>query len=194
LATGPGGEARPELPSLREENDLTRAGKSAPIGERMVLAGRVTDEAGRPVRAALVELWQANAAGRYRHPGDTHDAPLDPNFTGSGRTLTGEDGSYRFTTIVPGAYPWRNHSHAWRPRHIHLSLLGNALAQRLVTQMYFPGDPLLALDPIFGSVPDGARPRLVAELDLELGTEGVALGYRFDLVVGGARATPLERA
>ena len=176
------------------DNDLTAQGKSAPLGEKMVVAGRVLDESGRPVRRSLIEIWQANASGRYDHPGDTHDAPLDPNFTGSGRTLTGEDGSYRFTTIVPGAYPWRNHSHAWRPRHIHLSLLGNALAQRLVTQMYFPGDPLLALDPIFGSVPDGARPRLVAELDLELGTEGVALGYRFDLVVGGARATPLERA
>jgi protocatechuate 3,4-dioxygenase beta subunit len=153
----------------------------------------VTDEAGRPVRRALVELWQANSAGRYLHPGDTHDAPLDPNFTGIGRTITDDDGRYRFVTIVPGAYPWKNHAFAWRPRHIHFSLIGNAPVSRLVTQMYFPGDPLLDLDPIFQSVPAAARDRLLARLELPLGTEGIALGYRFDIVLAGARATPMER-
>ena len=184
--------AKLAIPRLDARADLTTAGKSAPIGERMVLAGRVTDENGKPVRDALVEVWQANAAGRYRHPGDTHDAPLDPNFTGTGRLLTDSEGRYRFVTIVPGAYPWKNHAFAWRPRHIHVSILGNAPVHRLVTQMYFPGDPLLALDPIFQSVPAGARERLLAALDVELGTEGIALGYRFDIVVGGARATPFD--
>ena len=174
------------------ENDLTRHGKSAPLGEKMVLTGRLLDEEGRPVRRSLVEIWQANASGRYDHPGDTHDAPLDPNFTGIGRTFTDDEGRYRFITVVPGAYPWRNHAFAWRPRHIHFSLLGNAPVQRLVTQMYFPGDPLLALDPVYNSVPDEkARSRLLSTLDLASGIEGIALGYRFDIVLAGARATPL---
>ena len=174
------------------ENDLTVHGKSLPLGEKMLLRGRVLDEQGRPVRRSLVEIWQANASGRYAHPGDTHDAPLDPNFSGIGRTFTDEDGGYRFVTIRPGAYPWRNHAFAWRPQHIHFSLLGNAPVQRLVTQMYFPGDPLLALDPVYNSVPDEkARLRMVAALALESGIEGIALGYRFDIVLAGARATPL---
>ena len=174
------------------DNDLTIRGRAAPLGEKMVVAGRVLDEDGRPVRRSLVEVWQANASGRYAHPGDTHDAPLDPNFTGIGRTFTDDDGWYRFVTVKPGAYPWRNHAFAWRPQHIHFSLLGNAPVQRLVTQMYFPGDPLLALDPVYNSVPDEkARLRLVSSLDLRTGIEGVALGYRFDIVLAGARATPL---
>ena len=167
-------------------------GKSAPLGEKMVVAGRVVDENGRPVRRSLIEIWQANASGRYDHPGDTHDAPLDENFSGVGRTLTDDQGEYRFVTIKPGAYPWQNHAFAWRPQHIHFSLLGNAPVQRLVTQMYFPGDPLLDLDPVYNSVPDeAARRRLVAVLALETGIEGIALGYRFDIVLAGSRATPL---
>lgn len=188
----PTGEPRLPVPRVTARADLTTEGTAPPIGERMVLAGRVIDETGMPVRDALVEVWQANAAGRYRHPGDTHDAPLDPNFTGNGRLLTDADGRYRIVTIVPGAYPWKNHAFAWRPRHIHFSILGNAPVHRLVTQMYFPGDPLLARDPIFQSVPEGARARLLAAMELELGDEGIALGYRFDIVVGGPRATPVE--
>jgi len=176
------------------DNDLTTHGKSAPLGERMILAGRLLDADGRPVRRSLVEIWQTNAAGRYDHPGDTHDAPLDPNFRGIGRTLTDDEGRYRFVTIKPGAYPWRNHAYAWRPQHIHFSLLGNAPVQRLVTQMYFPGDPLLDLDPVFLSIPDpAARARLVATFEPRAGIEGLALGYRFDIVLAGARSTPLER-
>ena len=176
------------------DNDLTAHGRAAPLGERMVLSGRLLDESGRPVRRSLVEIWQANAAGRYAHPGDTHDAPLDPNFTGIGRAFTDDDGWYRFVTIKPGAYPWQNHAFAWRPQHVHFSLLGNAPIQRLVTQMYFPGDPLLAIDPVYNSVPDEkARARLIAALALETGIEGVALGYRFDIVLAGSGATPRER-
>jgi protocatechuate 3,4-dioxygenase, beta subunit len=174
------------------DNDLTAHGKAAPLGEKMVVAGRVLDESGRPVRRSLIEIWQANASGRYDHPGDTHDAPLDPNFSGVGRTLTGDEGEYRFVTIKPGAYPWQNHAFAWRPQHIHFSLLGNAPVQRLITQMYFPGDPLLDIDPVYNSVPDeGARRRLIATLALETGIEGIALGYRFDIVLAGSLATPL---
>jgi len=173
------------------DNDLTRHGNGAPIGEKMVVAGRLTDENGRPVRDSLVEIWQANAAGRYRHPGDTHAAPLDPNFAGLGRTFTDADGNYRFVTIKPGSYTWQNHPFAWRPQHIHFSLLGNAPVQRLVTQMYFPGDPMLALDPIYNSIPERARARLLCKLDLETGIENVALGYNFDIVLAGAKSTPL---
>ncbi|HZZ91504.1 MAG TPA: hypothetical protein VFE23_03025 [Usitatibacter sp.] len=174
------------------ENDLTIHGQSLPIGERMVVSGRLVDESGRPIRDSLVEIWQANAAGRYDHPGDRHDAPLDPNFHGLGRTFTDAEGRYRFMTIKPGSYTWQNHPFAWRPQHIHFSLLGNAPIQRLITQMYFPGDPLLDIDPIYNSIPDAAaRPRLVAQLALETGVEGVALGYRFDIVLAGAQATPL---
>ncbi len=174
------------------DNDLTRAGKATPLGEMMVLTGRILDVDGRPVRRSLVEIWQANASGRYDHPGDTHDAPLDPNFHGIGRTLTDEEGRYRFLTIRPGAYPWKNHAFAWRPQHIHFSLLGNAPVQRLITQMYFPGDPLLALDPVYLSIPDArARETLLCRLAPRTGIEGVALGYEFDIVLAGASATPL---
>ena len=174
------------------DNDLTTHGKSAPLGEKMILVGRLTDESGKPVRDSLVEIWQANASGRYHHPGDNHDAPLDPNFLGLGKTFTDADGYYRFITIKPGSYPWRNHPYAWRPQHIHFSLLGNAPVQRLVTQMYFPGDPLLAIDPIYQSIPDAkARERLICTLDLEKGIEEIALGYRFDIVLAGAKSTPM---
>ena len=174
------------------ENDLTIRGKSAPLGEKMILVGRLLDESGRPIRRALVEVWQANASGRYAHSGDNHDAPLDPNFPGSGRTMTDDEGRYRFVTIKPGAYPWPNHPFAWRPQHIHFSLLGNAPIQRLVTQMYFPGDPLLALDPIYNSVPDeAARRRMICALAMDVAIENVALGYRFDIVLNGAKSTPL---
>ena len=173
------------------EADLTTWGKSAPLGEKMVLVGRVLDEGGRPVRGALVELWQANASGRYPHPVDDHDAPLDPNFLGKGQVLTDDAGRYRFVTVKPGAYPWGNHAFGWRPAHLHFSLFGNAYAQRLITQMFFPGDPLLPIDPIFQSVPEAGRQLLIADLDLEQGIEGVALGYRFDMVLRGSRATPM---
>jgi protocatechuate 3,4-dioxygenase, beta subunit len=173
-----------------EDSDLTVRGNGEPLGERIVVTGRVLDESGRPVPAALVEIWQANAAGRYVHEVDRHPAPLDPNFTGAGRTLTDEQGSYRFVTIKPGAYPWRNHPNAWRPAHIHFSLFGQAFTQRLVTQMYFPGDPLFAFDPIFQSVRDPeARERLVSSFDLEVTEPEWALGYRFDIVL---RRTPFE--
>lgn len=175
------------------DHDLTRQHEAEPLGERIIVTGRVLDENSRPVPNALVELWQANAAGRYRHVVDRHDAPLDPNFTGCGRTLTGADGSYRFVTIKPGAYPWRNHYNAWRPAHLHFSLFGEGFVQRLVTQMYFPGDPLLPLDPMFTSVPDErARDRLIAAFDWETTMPEHALGYRFDIVLRGRDATPVE--
>jgi protocatechuate 3,4-dioxygenase, beta subunit len=175
------------------DNDLTRQHAAAPLGERIIVEGRVLDEDGKPVREALVELWQCNAAGRYTHVVDQHDAPLDPNFTGAGRTLTDADGCYRFTTIKPGAYPWRNHANAWRPAHIHFSLFGRNFQSRLVTQMYFPGDPLMAADPIFNSIPDArARERLVSRFDLDLTQPEWALGYRFDIVLRGRDATPME--
>jgi protocatechuate 3,4-dioxygenase beta subunit len=175
-----------------KDNDLTVHGKAAPLGERMIVAGRLLDADGKAIRRSLVEIWQANASGRYAHPGDTHDAPLDPNFAGIGRTFTDDEGWYRFVTIKPGAYPWQNHAFAWRPQHIHFSLLGNAPVQRLVTQMYFPGDPLLEIDPVYMSVPDpAARQRMVATMELRRGIEGVALGYRFDIVLAGAKSTPL---
>jgi protocatechuate 3,4-dioxygenase, beta subunit len=174
------------------DNDLTRHGKSAPLGEKMILTGRVFDADGRPVRHSLVEIWQANASGRYHHPGDNHDAPLDPNFHGIGRTFTNAQGEYRFVTVKPGSYPWGNHAFAWRPQHIHFSLLGNAPVQRLVTQMYFPGDPMLDIDPVYNSVPDpAARKRMICTLALETGIENVALGYTFDIVLAGAKSTPL---
>jgi protocatechuate 3,4-dioxygenase beta subunit len=173
--------------------DLTRRHQGEPLGERITVAGRVLDRRGRPVRGQLVEIWQANAAGRYAHPGDRHPAPLDPNFTGAGRCLTDEDGCYRFTTIKPGAYPWRNHANAWRPAHIHFSLFGAAFAQRLVTQMYFPGDPLLRHDPIVQSVTgDAARQRLVCTYDHGLSVPDRSLGYRWDLVLDGPCGTPFE--
>jgi protocatechuate 3,4-dioxygenase, beta subunit len=172
--------------------DLTKQSTQPPLGERIIVAGRVIDEDGAPVRNSLIEIWQCNAAGRYAHRSDQHDAPLDPHFHGFGKMLTDEQGCYRFVSIKPGAYPWGNHSNAWRPAHIHFSLFGSAYAQRLITQMYFPGDPLLALDPIFHSVPEGARTRLVSAFDIGLTVEGVALGYRFDIVLRGRDATPQE--
>jgi protocatechuate 3,4-dioxygenase beta subunit len=175
--------------------DLTRnaARNGAPLGERIIVTGRVLDEDGRPVPETLIEIWQANAAGRYRHDRDQHDAPLDPGFTGAGRCATDAQGRYRFTTIRPGAYPWRNHANAWRPAHIHLSLFGASFLTRLVTQMYFAGDPLLPFDPILGGVPDPtARERLVAAFDLDATVPEWALGWRFDIVLRGRAATPFE--
>jgi len=166
--------------------DLTAGHGGEPIGERIVVAGRVLDGDGRPVAGQLVEIWQANAAGRYIHRRDRHPAPLDPNFSGVGRCLTGPDGSYAFTTIKPGPYPWRNHDNAWRPAHIHFSLFGRAFTQRLVTQMYFPGDPLLGLDPIYQSITDpGAHERLIATYDHGLTSPEWATGYRWDIVLSG---------
>jgi protocatechuate 3,4-dioxygenase beta subunit len=168
------------------------AGRHA-LGERIIVAGRVTDEADRPVAGAMIELWQANVAGRYDHERDNRDAPLDPNFHGAGRVFTDSEGRYRFVSIKPGAYPWRNHPNAWRPAHIHFSLFGASWGARLVTQMYFPGDPLLAIDPIYQSIPDAmARARLVSAFDLELSQPEWALGYRFDIVLRGLHATPME--
>jgi protocatechuate 3,4-dioxygenase, beta subunit len=175
------------------DHDLTEGHAGEPLGERIIVTGRVTDRDGRPVRSALIEIWQANAAGRYVHEVDQHPAPLDPNFTGAGRCLTDDDGRYRFLTVKPGAYPWKNHPNAWRPAHIHLSLFGRAFTNRLVTQMYFPGDPLFAYDPIFQSVRDPkARQRLVCAFDLDTTVPEWALAYRFDVVLGGPTETPME--
>ena len=176
------------------DNDLTRQHAGEPVGERIVVAGRVLDEDGRPVRGTLVELWQCNAAGRYLR-GDDHPAPLDPNFTGAGRVITDDDGNYRFLTIKPGAYPWRNHHNAWRPAHIHFSLFGPCFITRLVTQMYFPNDPLMANDPVSQSIPDSkARERLVSSFDWDLTQPEWALGYRFNIVLRGREATPMENS
>jgi len=174
-----------------EEADLTAQHSGEPIGERIVVSGRVLDENAYPLSDALVEIWQANAAGRYRHATDNHDAPLDPNFTGCGRVVTDGEGRYLFKTIKPGAYPWGNHYNAWRPAHIHLSVFGASFMQRLVTQFYFPGDPLLSYDPMFMSVPDErARARLIAEFDWEQTVPGHAIAYRFDIVLRGRDAAP----
>jgi protocatechuate 3,4-dioxygenase beta subunit len=176
----------------RNDADLTVHGKSAPLGEKIIVTGRVTDEDGRPVRDSLLEVWQCNAAGRYWHSKDQHDAPLDPNFYGLGKMLTDSDGRYRFVTIKPGPYPWGNHEKAWRPAHIHFSLFGNAYAQRLVTQMYWANDPLFEHDPIFQSVPDAAaRERLCARLDMEVTDGSNALGYVWNIVLRGRDATPM---
>ncbi len=173
--------------------DLARQGSHEAQGERIIVEGRVVDEDGRPVPGVMIEIWQANAAGRYNHARDQHDAPLDPDFTGTGRVFADADGRYRFTSIKPGAYPWRNHHNAWRPNHIHYSLFGPGFAQRLITQMYFPGDPLLPLDPIFNATPDqAARDRLVAAFDLAVTEPEWALGYRFDFVLRGRGQTPFE--
>jgi protocatechuate 3,4-dioxygenase beta subunit len=174
------------------DDDLTGHGVGEPLGERIIVQGRVLDEDGKPVPQALVEIWQCNAAGRYHHPGDQHDAPLDPNFYGGGRARADEEGRYQFITIKPGAYPWKNHHNAWRPAHIHFSLFGPAFATRLITQMYFPNDPLLAFDPIYNSVPEVARPRLQAAFDMDSTRPEWALAYRFDIVVRGRNATPME--
>jgi protocatechuate 3,4-dioxygenase beta subunit len=173
--------------------DLTRQHHGEPLGERIVVSGRVEDEDGRPVRNSLVEIWQANSAGRYLHKNDQHNAPLDPNFTGVGQTFTDDDGRYQFVTIRPGAYPWKNHFNAWRPAHIHFSVFGPAFATRLITQMYFPGDPLLPFDPIFNSVPlEDARHRLISSFDWATTTPEIALGFRFNIVLRGRNATPMD--
>jgi protocatechuate 3,4-dioxygenase beta subunit len=174
------------------ESDLTIQHPGEPLGERIIVTGRVLDGEGRPVRNQLVEVWQANSAGRYVHKRDQHPAPLDPNFTGVGRVITGEDGEYRLVTVKPGPYPWRNHRNAWRPAHIHFSVLGPGFLTRLVTQMYFPGDPLFPLDPIFNSVRDPAvRERMVSSFDIGLTVPDWALGFRWDIVLRGREATPM---
>ena len=180
-----------DRPLMETDADLTRQHAGEPLGQRIIVTGQVLGSDGKPLRGQLVEIWQANAAGRYDHVVDTWDAPLDPNFTGGGRCLTDDDGTYRFVTVMPGAYPWGNHPNAWRPRHIHFSLFGRAFTERLITQMYFPGDPLFPFDPIFNSIPD-ARERLVSTFELELTRSDWALGFRFDIVLGGREATPLE--
>lgn len=174
--------------------DLTTGHAGEPLGQRINVSGRLLTGDGQPIGGQLIEVWQCNAAGRYAHDADQHPAPLDPNFTGAGRCLTAPDGSYRFVTIRPGAYPWQNHPNAWRPAHIHFSVFGRTFAERLITQMYFPGDPLLDYDPIFLSVRDPAgRARLVSSFDWATTQEERALGYRFDIVVGGHLATPVDR-
>lgn len=173
--------------------DLTTRHEGEPIGERIILTGRVLDSDGRPVPDTLIEIWQANAAGRYAHAVDDHPAPLDPNFDGGGRCVTGSDGRYKFITIKPGPYPWRNHPNAWRPAHIHVSLFGRAFTQRLITQMYFPGDPLFGQDPILNSVPDPkARERMIARFELSLTVPDWALGFEWDIVLRGRSATVFE--
>ena len=176
------------------DHDLTKNAvkNGAPIGERIIVTGRVSDEDGRPVKRTLVEVWQANAAGRYVHKVDQHNAPLDPNFLGAGRCMTDDDGRYTFKTIKPGAYPWGNHPNAWRPQHIHFSLFGDYFASRLVTQMYFPGDPLFAYDPMYQGVPAHARELMVAKFSLDVTQPDYALGYVFDIVLRGPRATRLK--
>jgi protocatechuate 3,4-dioxygenase beta subunit len=172
--------------------DMTRQHSGAPLGQRIIVRGRVLDENRRPVPRTVIEIWQANAAGRYMHPRDGWDAPLDPNFTGAGRAITDDEGRYRYVTVRPGAYPWGNHRNAWRPAHIHLSLLGPAFATRLVTQMYFPDDPLIEIDPIANAVPMPYRQRMVGRLDMAVCESNWALGYTFDIVLKGAGATPFE--
>lgn len=177
------------------DHDLSQNARKngEPLGERIIVSGQVLDQDGRGVPGALIEVWQANAAGRYIHKNDQHPAPLDPNFVGAGRVLTGPEGEYRFISIKPGAYPWRNHPNAWRPAHIHFSLIGRNFSERLVTQMYFPGDPLLAYDPIYQGIPDlKARQQLISSFDLELTRPEWALGYRFDIVLAGYNRTHFE--
>ncbi len=182
-----------ESPIRESDADLTRQHLGEPLGERINVSGRLLGPDGDPIAEQLIEIWQCNAAGRYAHEVDRHPAPLDPNFTGAGRCLTGPDGSYRFVTIRPGAYPWANHPNAWRPAHIHFSVFGRSFYERLITQMYFPFDPLLPYDPIFNSVRDqAARRRLVSSFDWDSTQEGWALGYRFDIVLAGRLATPQQ--
>jgi protocatechuate 3,4-dioxygenase beta subunit len=175
------------------ETDLTLQHTGEPLGERITVSGRVLDSWGRPLANQLVEVWQANSAGRYIHQRDQHPAPLDPNFTGAGRTITNDNGEYFFTTIKPGPYPWKNHVNAWRPAHIHFSLFGTGFTQRLITQMYFPGDPLFALDPIYNTIRDQkARDRLVGTYDHDLTVPEFSMGYTWDIVVDGPSATWFE--
>jgi protocatechuate 3,4-dioxygenase beta subunit len=181
------------LPIGDTDHDLTRQHPGEPLGERIIVAGQVLDEDGRPVPNTLVEIWQCNAAGRYMHARDDHPAPLDPNFSGAGRVMTDAEGRYRFVTIKPGAYPWRNHHNAWRPAHIHFSVFGTSFQSRLITQMYFPNDPLFPFDPILQSIPDErARQRLVSVFELNLTEPEWALGFRFDIVLRGRNSTPFE--
>jgi protocatechuate 3,4-dioxygenase beta subunit len=177
-----------------DDADLTKHGAGEPLGERIIVHGRVLDADGRPIPNTLLEVWQANAAGRYAHDRDRHPAPLDPNFPGVGRCLTDADGRYRIVTIKPGAYPWHNHDNAWRAAHIHFSLFGRSFTQRLVTQMYFPGDQLFYQDPIFNAVPEAARPRMISSFDLSQTVPEWALAYHFDVVLRGREATPMERS
>jgi protocatechuate 3,4-dioxygenase beta subunit len=177
------------------DNDLTRQHAGGPLGERITVSGRVLDTEGKPLRGTLVEIWQANAAGRYLHKWDQWPAPLDPNFSGAGRTVTDDEGRYTFTTIKPGPYPWGNHYNAWRPAHVHFSLLGRAFAQRLVTQMYFPGDPLFEFDPIAGSVRDEkARERMISRFSIDATQPDWALAYEWDIYLRGPARTPFEEA
>lgn len=177
----------------RVESDLTKQDRGEPIGERIIVSGKVMDGDGRPVRHQLIEIWQANAAGRYLHKKDRHPAPLDPFFSGMGRAITDSEGRYRFVTIKPGPYPWKNHHNAWRPAHIHFSIFGSEFTQRLVTQMYFPGDPLFALDPIYQSIVDPkARDLLVANYDHTITEHEWATGYNWDIVLTGPQRTWME--
>jgi protocatechuate 3,4-dioxygenase beta subunit len=178
-----------------DDNDLTKGHEGEPIGQRIIVHGHVKEDDGRPVPNTLVEIWQANAGGRYRHQVDNWPSPLDPNFSGGGRTLTDSNGYFRFLTIKPGAYPWRNHPNAWRPAHIHFSLFGRAFTQRLVTQMYFPDDPLFFQDPMYNSVRDErAAKRMVSAFDYDATEDHWALAYRWDIVLRGEEATPTEEA
>jgi len=176
------------------DHDLTKNAitNGDPLGERIIVTGQVMDEGGKPVADTLVEVWQANAAGRYVHKADQHNAPLDPNFLGAGRCMTDSKGRYRFISIKPGAYPWGNHPNAWRPQHIHFSLFGGYFASRLVTQMYFPGDPLFAFDPMYQGAPENVRAQMVGRFCLDVTEADFALGYVFDIVLRGPRATPFE--
>jgi protocatechuate 3,4-dioxygenase, beta subunit len=175
------------------DSDLTRQHPGEPLGQRIIVTGQVLDSDGRPVPDTLIEVWQANAAGKYPHHADQTPAPIDPNFTGGGRCVTNADGRYRFVTIKPGSYPWRNHNNAWRPAHIHFSLFGRAFTQRLVTQMYFPDDPLFRYDPIFNSVPDpDARQRLISRFDIDTTVPEWALSFTWDIVLRGRGSTPME--
>ncbi len=180
--------------TVREnDHDLTTQHAGEPLGERIIVHGAVMDEDGGGVPDTLVEIWQANACGRYVHVRDQHPAPLDPNFTGAGRTVTDKNGYYKFVTVKPGAYPWGNHHNAWRPNHIHFSVFGHSFLSRLVTQMYFPGDYLFPFDPIFNSVTDDkARARMIAAFDLENTVPEWALCFRWDIVLRGREATPLD--
>jgi len=189
--TGPSGEGVWEKLMGPPVTDLTRQHNGEPIGERIVVSGRVLDENDRPVPDVMIEILQANACGRYVHGYDQHDAPLDPNFTGAGRVITDKEGDYRFITIRPGAYPWYNDWNSWRPSHIHFSLVGPAFASRLVTQMYFPGDPLFPLDAIANAVPKEHRHRLVCRFDKATTEPFWALSYNFDFVLRGRTATPM---
>jgi len=194
-AESPMGPFYPTLHPADADADLTllKGHSARAAGQVIQVTGRVFDVRGNPLPGATLELWQANAAGRYPHKVDQHDAPVDPNFSGAGRTLTDAAGNYRFITIRPGEYPWRNHHNAWRPAHIHFSLFGRAFMTRLVTQMYFPGDPLLPYDPMFTCIADErARNRLISVFDWETTVPEQALGYRFDIVLRGREATPME--